>query len=191
MKLVVVVGAATPPGRLSRAIDAMSRARSANQSEDDFNIINLAIAKIDECDGRSLSAYGLTTRRAVQAVEGASAVIIAAPVYRASFPGVLKNFLDIVPVEALSSKPVGIVAMGSSLHHYLGADSQLRFVLAWFGALVAPTSVYLTGKDFADGKISSESALQELLSLCETLNMLAKAVDGKVLGPAPLASRLA
>ena len=73
----------------------------------------------------------------------------AAPVYRASYPGVLKNLLDQTPPEGLQNKPVGIVAMGGSPHHFLGVDWQLREVLTWFGALVAPTSVYLTGNDFA------------------------------------------
>jgi FMN reductase len=79
--------------------------------------------------------------------------------------------------------------MGGSSHHYLGVDSQLRFILAWFGALVAPTSVYLTSRDFADGKLASEDALQELLALCETLKDLAEGARGKTLGPAPLAVR--
>ena len=77
-------------------------------------------------------------------------MLIGAPVYRASFPGVLKNLLDITPVEALQNKPVGILAMGGSAHHYLAIDTQLRAVLGWFGALVAPTSVYVTGSDFKE-----------------------------------------
>jgi NAD(P)H-dependent FMN reductase len=28
--------------------------------------------------------------------------------------------------------------MGGSAHHYLAVDTQLRQVLGWFGALVAP-----------------------------------------------------
>ena len=62
----------------------------------------------------------------MEQIVGASAVLIAAPVYRASYPGVLKNLLDIAPVEALQGKPVGIVAMGGSAHHFLGVDWQLR-----------------------------------------------------------------
>jgi NAD(P)H-dependent FMN reductase len=37
--------------------------------------------------------------------------------HRANYPGILKNLLDITPVEALQNKPVGIVAMGGSPHH--------------------------------------------------------------------------
>ena len=87
---------------------------------------------VEICDGRALDAYGAATREAVARIAGAHAVLIGAPVYRASFPGVLKNLLDIVPVEALQNKPVGIVAMGGSPHHYLAVDSQLR--ACWHGS---------------------------------------------------------
>ena len=65
----------------------------------------------------------------------ADAVILASPVYRGSFTGALKNLLDHLPIEALTGKPVGIVAMGATNHHYLGVDWHLRDVLAWFGAI--------------------------------------------------------
>ena len=69
-------------------------------------------------------------------------MLIAAPVYRASFPGVLKNLLDITPVEALQNKPVGIVAMGGSPHHYLAVDNQLRQVLEFFiGRVLRDTKI--------------------------------------------------
>jgi FMN reductase len=116
-------------------------------------------------------------------------VVFAAPVYRASFPGVLKNLLDLLPVEALRDKPVGIVAMGGSPHHYLGVDSHLRMVLAWFGALALPNSVYLTNRDFAEGQLASEGAAADLAALGDALATLAAAVAGKQFGPVPLAAR--
>src|SRR5207244_11936107 len=130
-----------------------------------IDVNNRASAPTDSCDGRPLDRYGAEPRQAVNRIAAAAAVLSAAPVYRASFPGVLKNLLDIVPVEALQGKPVGIVAMGGSPHHYLAVDTQLRQVLAWFGALLAPTSVYLTGNDFRDGQIAPESARKALAAL--------------------------
>jgi NAD(P)H-dependent FMN reductase len=91
-------------------------------------------------DGRPLDRFPDDTARVVGAIAEADVVLLASPVYRASFTGALKNLLDLTPVEALRAKPVGIVAMGATLHHYLGVDWQLRAVLAWFGALVVPTS---------------------------------------------------
>jgi FMN reductase len=152
------------------------------------DILTLAEAPVEICDGRALEAYGEATRRAVARIAAAHAVLIGAPVYRASFPGVLKNLLDIVPVEALQNKPVGIVAMGGSPHHYLAVDSQLRAVLAWFGALVAPTGIYVTGGDFRDGQLASDSARNDLAALTGTLITLMR-LDPASLGPSPLAAK--
>jgi FMN reductase len=188
-RLLMIVGAATPPGRLAAAVAAAAQA--AKEAADDVaaEILNLAETPVEICDGRDLDGYGEPTRAAVRAIAAAGAVLIAAPVYRASFPGVLKNLLDIVPVEALHNKPVGIVAMGGSPHHYLGVDWQLREVLTWFGALLAPTSVYLTGGDFKEGRLASESALGDLSALTMTLVVLARRLDPAQLGPKPLAAR--
>jgi FMN reductase len=186
--LLMLVGAATPPGRLAAAIQtAAETARAAGDVAVD--ILNLAQTPVETCDGRPLDRYGEPTRQAVARIAAAGAVLIAAPVYRASFPGVLKNLLDIAPVEALHNKPVGILAMGGSPHHYLAVDSQLRPVLAWFGALVAPTAVYLTGADFRDGGLASDAARGDLAALAKTLVMLARRLDPAALGPPPLAAK--
>jgi FMN reductase len=187
--LLMIVGAATPPGRLAAAI--AFAAEAARRAEPDLlvEILNLAETPVEICDGRPLDAYDAATRRAVARIAAAAAVLIAAPVYRASFPGVLKNLLDITPVEAFQRKPVGIVAMGGSPHHYLAVDGQLRQVLAWFGALVAPTAVYLTGGDFRDGQLASEAARDDLAALTTTLAALSRRLAGAPLGPPPLAAK--
>jgi FMN reductase len=185
--LLMLVGAATPPGRLAAAIGvAAAVARAGGTAVD---LLNLAEVTVEICDGRPLEQYGEPTRQAVARIAAASAVLIGAPVYRASFPGVLKNLLDITPVEALQNKPVGIVAIGGSPHHYLAVDGHLRPVLGWFGALVAPTGVYLTGGDFKDGQLASETARKDLTALIETLISLSHRLDPSALGPLPLAAR--
>ena len=188
-RLLMLVGAATPPGRLAAAVTAAADAVRGQAEKIDVDIMNLADTPIDICDGRPLEGYGPETRRAVDRIADAASVLIAAPVYRASFPGVLKNLLDIAPVEALQAKPVGIVAMGGSAHHYLAVDTQLRQVLGWFGALVAPTSVYLTGADFRDGQLAAEAARTDLVALVDTLLLLLRRLESASLGPTPLAGK--
>jgi FMN reductase len=188
-KILLIVGAATPPGRLAAAVKFAADSAVTLAEDIAVETLNLAETPVEICDGRPLDAYNETTRRAVAAIGEAGAVLIAAPVYRASYPGVLKNLLDIAPVEALHNKPVGIVAMGGSPHHYLAVDTQLRAVLAWFGALVAPTAVYITGGDFKDGQLASEPARADLTALTDTLVLLAREIDPARLGPKPLAAK--
>lgn len=189
MKLLMMIGAATPPGRLANAVRSIAAQLQKQWDEISIEVISLAETQIETCDGRPLADYGHHTRQFVDAVTEASAVLIASPVYRASFPGVLKNLLDILPVGALQSKPVAIVAMGASAHHYLAVDNHLRHVLAWFGALVAPTGVYLTESDFQQGQLASDSARMDLLALAETLVILANSVGNRSLEPAPRAAK--
>ncbi|HMO96064.1 MAG TPA: NAD(P)H-dependent oxidoreductase, partial [Tepidiformaceae bacterium] len=91
-------------------------------------------------------------------------------------------------IEALQDKPVGIVSMGATLHHYLGAESHLRDILAWFGALTAPTAVYLSSADFEHGAITNEAATR-LDDLVAALERLALAAAPGPFGPLPLAAR--
>jgi FMN reductase len=88
-------------------------------------------------------------------------------------------------VPALQGKVVGLVAMGASDHHYLGAERHLRDVLAFFGAFAMPVAVYLSGNDFADG-IPGERAAIALDELFVATAAAAAALDGNVAGRAPV-----
>src|SRR6202012_5459454 len=121
-------------------------------------LVDLGAQRIAFADGRSIEALDDGKGKVVDAIAHADAVLLATPVYRGSLTGVLKNLLDHVPVEALERKPVAIVAMGASPHHYLGAERHLRDVLSFFGADVLPVAGYLTSADFADGAPSAEAA---------------------------------
>ncbi len=116
------------------------------------------------------------TAAAIAAVDSAKAVIFATPVYRGSLTGSLKNLFDLMPVPALQGKVVGLVAMGASDHHYLGAERHLRDVLAFFGALPLPVAVYLNGGDFEDG-VPGERAETVLDQLFTGVAATAAALD--------------
>ena len=184
--LVAIVGAVTPPGRLLGAVNAMLERARAAEVDLATHLINLHDRKIAFADGRPPEQYGDDTAATVKMIADADAVIIASPIYRGSITGALKNLLDHIPVEALMGKPVGVIAMGATMHHYLGVDWHLRDILAWFGALVAPTSVYISSADFVDGKIS-HSTLTEMIALVDTVTKMT-AIAG-ILGPKPLAAR--
>jgi FMN reductase len=164
-------------------------ARQSNSGLE-VELANLADKRIAFADGRPPEQYGDDTAAIVESVRGADGVVIATPVYRGSITGALKNLLDHLPVESLAAKPVGIIAMGATHHHFLGADWHLRDILVWFGAIVVPTSVYLVSADFAGGEIA-ETARQDLKDLANAVIKLTAATpeSGKFLGPRPLAVR--
>jgi FMN reductase len=189
-RLLAIVGSVTPPGRLLGATRWLLDSARGSRKDLEVELINLADKKVAFADGRPPEQYQDDTAAIVEAVRDADGVVVASPVYRGSFTGALKNLLDHLPVEALAGKPVGIVAMGATQHHYLGVDWHLRDVLAWFGALVLPTSVYLASTDFVDGQLV-ESAKHDLKDLADAVIKLKDVAPqrGSFLGPTPLAGR--
>jgi FMN reductase len=174
--IVVILGSATPPGRLHRALtESIDRRADGVNAE----LLDLAELRIAPADGRPIDSLRDDTADLVARLDAADAVILGTPVYRGSLTGTLKNALDQTPVPALRGKPIGLVAMGASDHHFLGADRHLRDILAFYGALVAPVAVYLTSSDFADG-VPSDSAAARLDALLETAVELSRAVPIEV-----------
>jgi FMN reductase len=71
------------------------------------------------------------------------AVVIATPIYKAAYSGVLKSFLDLLPTRILDGKPVLPLATGGSPLHALALDYALLPVLAALGAQHTLNSVYI------------------------------------------------
>lgn len=128
--LVGILGSVTPPGRLHRALSTGLDATRMAFPRWETELIDLAEHRLSFADGRTLDQLDEDTAGVVRRIIAADAVILATPVYRASFTGALKNLLDLTPLDGLAGKPCGIMAMGATAHHYLGADWQLRNVLA-------------------------------------------------------------
>ncbi len=81
-------------------------------------------------------------REATAAVARASVVVLATPIYKASYSGLLKVFLDVLPQDGLQGKTVWTLATGGSLAHLLALDYSLLPVLSSLGARSHVDSVY-------------------------------------------------
>ena len=185
-RIAAILGSVTPPGRLSSAVSgALERAAASGHST---TLLGLGQLSLGFADGRPLDQLTDDTPTLVRSIEAADAVILATPVYRATLTGALKNALDLLPIEALQAKPVGVVAMGATLHHFLGAESHLRDILAWFGAWQLPAGVYLSSGDFTDGNLAPGAA-ESLDQLVAALVALANARGELPAGPPPLAAK--
>ncbi len=183
--LRVVLGSTTPPGRMHRAVEG-----AIERSGVEADLFDLGTQAIGFADGTPPEDLSDDTATAIAAIESAKALIFATPIYRGSLTGSLKNLFDLTPVPALQGKVVGLVAMGASDHHYLGAERHLRGVLAFFGAVVMPVAVYLNGNDFEDG-VPTERAATLLDQLFAGTLAASEALAGvEAIGePTPLAAK--
>jgi FMN reductase len=87
---------------------------------------------------------------AIDLASSASVLVLATPVYKGSYTGLLKSFLDVLPHQALAGSVVVPVTISAAPSHKLLADIHLRPVLAELGASVPTPAVTLEEKDLED-----------------------------------------
>jgi FMN reductase len=106
-----------------------------------------------------LSSDGLLGRvgdpRLAEAVTTASAagvLIVATPIYRATYTGAMKSFFDRFPPGALSRTVVVLVGTAIASEHYLALDTGGRALIASLEGWTAPNVVYALQDDFVEGQ---------------------------------------
>lgn len=114
-------------------------------------------------DLSQLSADGLLGRDedpavaiAVETAAAARVLIVATPVYRATYTGALKAFFDRFRPDALRGTAVVLVATAVIREHFLALATGGRALVASLGGWTAPPVVYATGDDFVDGVPTAE-----------------------------------
>ncbi len=106
----------------------------------------------------------------IDKVVAADGLIVATPIYKASYPGLFKSFVDALDTDAVIGKPVLLGATGGTARHSLAIDHALRPLFGYLQALVVPTGVYASTYDWgAEGSEALEKrvdrAAGELSSL--------------------------
>lgn len=113
----------------------------------DFPAEDLLYAKYDS---RAFETF-------IRLVDEADALVVATPIYKASFTGGLKALLDILPQSALRGKTVLPLATGGSPAHQLAIDYALKPVLSALGATDLLQGVYAIDKSL---RVGSEGQLE-------------------------------
>lgn len=109
-------------------------------------------------------------------IERADGIIIATPIYKAAYTGVLKAFLDLLPQRALSGKVVLPIATGGTLAHLLAIEYALKPVLSELKARYILGGVYAVDKQLQiqDGSLQLDQEIDQRLK--EALNEFAQSV---------------
>ncbi len=85
---------------------------------------------------------------ALSAVAEANVLLLATPIYRGTYTGILKLLLDHMPLGGLEGKAIVLAGTAASPAHYLGLDCGLRPVVASLGGWSTPRVIYATDSDF-------------------------------------------
>jgi len=160
--VLLIAGSPSAPSRSSALLDAVADRLALRDIES-------RILRVSELPAQALlsaDASQPAIARAVEALAAAPAVVVATPVYKAAYSGLLKTFLDLLPQSALRGKTVLPLATGGSAHHMLALDYALRPVLQSLGARHVLPGVYASD---AQVTLTPEGAYQLQVELFERL----------------------
>lgn len=160
-KFVGLSGNITAPSK-TRALVTTALEIAKSQLQIETSIIE--INDFGESLGRArrLSDLDPTGASLIETLLSADALIVATPIYKASYPGLFKHLIDLLDPASLAGKPVLIAATGGGEKHALAVEHQLRPLFGFFEAHSLPTAVHVSDKDFESGRLISAPALARL-----------------------------
>jgi FMN reductase len=140
MTVLLIAGSPSNPSRSAALLDAVEqRLHFRGVQVERLQVRDLSPQALLLADFGHPSVVG-----AVAQVARARAIVVATPVYKAAYSGVLKVFLDLLPQTALKDKHVLPLATGGSPNHMLALDYALRPVLQSLGAAHILPGIYAT-----------------------------------------------
>ena len=155
LRMVAVSGSLTHPSRTTALVEAIVEA-FGRVIPIEPHIITLNSLGPHLAGALTRSKLPALAEQELQRIESADLLVVATPVYRASFTGLFKHLFDFVDQYALVDTPVLLAATGGSERHALIIEHQLRPLFGFFQALALPVGVYAHDSDFTDHKVSNE-----------------------------------
>ena len=190
MSVLLIAASPTQPSRSAALLDAVGQRLQARGAHTE-------LLSLRELEPRALLLADTRypdIAQAVAQVADAQVVVVATPVYKASFSGALKTVLDLLPERALAHKVVLPMATGGSIAHMLAVDYALKPVLSALKAQELLHGIFAEDSQIAYGEGSVQAQLVPVLEqrLHEALEQLysAMARRPKPLDPDVLNERL-
>lgn len=162
MTTLIVTGSPTSPSRTARLATIVSERLSA--LGEDSSLLDVRSIPAEDLAYARFDAPSI--KAAVERVEGARGLVIATPVYKASYTGLLKAFLDLLPQFGLRDKVVLPLAVGGTVAHVLSIDYALRPVLQSLDALHVVPGLFALDKQITakeDGSVELDPDLSSKL----------------------------
>ncbi|WP_049564785.1 NADPH-dependent FMN reductase [Streptomyces sp. SBT349] len=140
MPRILVVSAGPSP---YSGTEAVGEHVAARLTEAEWQVEHLRVRALPPAALLGADGSDPVVGRAMEEVSGADGIVLATPVYKASFSGLLKVFLDLLPECGFVGKVVLPLATGGSAAHVLAVDYALRPVVQSLGARHTVQSYFL------------------------------------------------
>lgn len=154
------------------AMNYLMKALSDKYPDVDATFIDLADYDVQFSDGRNYLDYDGDTGYVTKTIMEADAIFIGTPIFQASIPATLKNIFDLLPMDGLQDKVVGMLVTAGSSKHYLIAEQQLKPILAYMKAQIVQTYVFIEEKDFLQKEIINDDVFFRIDRLVEDTALL-------------------
>jgi FMN reductase len=142
--VVAVVGNPRPASRTRTAAEAVAHRVAALTGQPLLGTIDLA-----DLAGELLAPTHPAADDARARVSRSAVVVVATPVYKASYTGLLKAFLDLYGHDGLRGVVAVPLVVSGNPAHSLAGEVHLRPVLVELGAVVPTRAVALTEAQLA------------------------------------------
>lgn len=152
LRVVTVSGTLHSPSKTGALLDGILAALSeqATITTEAVDLLSLGHPLIDAIGGTISPELAEHLENAVSS----DLLVVATPVYKGSYTGLLKLFVDLLAQDALHEHAVILAATGGSDHHSLVIEHELRPLFGFFRAHTVPTGIYARGADFTDGELA-------------------------------------
>ncbi|TFH51278.1 FMN reductase [Actinomyces viscosus] len=87
-------------------------------------------------------------QKVVDALAAADGVVLVSPVFQASYSGLFKSAMDVLPAGTLEGVPVLLGATAGTARHSLVTETALRPLATYMKALPTTTAVFAASEDF-------------------------------------------
>ncbi|SEC08890.1 FMN reductase [Paramicrobacterium humi] len=187
-KLAVIAAGLSNPSSTRMLADRLAEATESRLRERDIDV-DVQVFELRDL-AHSITNNMLTgyaddkLQDAIDAVSGADGLIAVTPIFKASYAGLFKSFIDVVDNTGLTDLPVVIAATGGTPRHSLALDFAIRPLFTYMHSIVVPTGVYAASEDWGAGADTVKSlpdrierAAGELSALMESSERSQRVTD--------------
>jgi len=172
---VAVVSAGTSDPSSTRLLADRAAQRVETLAADHGHRVTTSLIELREIATditTALTSQLITPRlqQAIDTLDAADGVVVAAPVYKAGASGLFTSFFQVIDNDLLIAKPVLLAATAGTARHALVADEAMRPLFAFLRTMTVPTSLFAAPEDWSDTSLPRriDRAALELLLLMES-----------------------
>jgi FMN reductase len=148
--MTTILALSGSPSSASRTVAAVRSALDL-LAERGYQVRHVAVRELPAAELLAADTRHPQIQKVLADVAEADGVIVATPIYKASYTGVIKALLDLLPQSGLRGKAVLPLATGGTLAHLLAVDYALRPVLSALGARHVVPGTFLLDSAFVSG----------------------------------------